>query len=218
MDKIALLGGTFNPIHNGHLRMALEIYEKCSLSQIHFVPSSIPPHKSTQGLLDFDIRVELLKLAFKEYHLEEIFSLSLHEQKMTGSSYTYNSLQAWQEIHKQRPYFIVGLEDFVKLDTWYRWQELPKHTHFIIVKRSSFTNEDFHAKIKEFWGKEAEKQEEDTYLIYTNTIKYIEIPRLDISSTSIRKAMCEGKDARFLLPESVRNYCTHKSIIDVWSR
>ncbi len=217
MKKIGFFGGTFNPIHLGHLRMALEVYEKCELSALHFVPAYVPVHKSTP-ILDFASRIDLIKIAIEEYNLKDKFFISPHESLLSTASYSYFSLQKWQEGNETKPYFIVGLEDFIKLDTWHNAMDLPKLTNFIVVKRAQYTEEDFHNIIKTFWQESAVQIGTHKYLILGSSIEYIETSRLDISSTMIRKAVCENKNTTCLLPQWVDAYIRrNKNILDCWN-
>ncbi len=216
MKKIGLFGGTFNPIHIGHLRMALEVYEMCALDQVQFVPASLPPHKSAKGILPLAMRVEMMELSFKEYQLNSVFTISLHETRLKGASYTYFSLKLWQEEHKLVPYFILGLEDFVRLNTWHNWQQLPLLAHFLVVKRAHYELEDFHKTVKSYWS-EAKQVDSHSYSIFGNTISYIESSRLDISSTTVRNAYLNNKDPRLLLPQSVYGYIQQNNeILRIW--
>ncbi len=216
MKKIGLFGGTFNPIHIAHLRMALEVYQNCKLDEILFVPAYLPPHKSAKGILSLEIRTKLIRLALEEFQLNPIFDISLHEEKMQGASYTYNSLQLWKEENQHTPYFILGLEDFVRLNTWHNWQELPQLTNFIVVKRAHYSIDDFHSTVQKYWPQATKNK--NLYSIHSNTIEYIESSRLDISSTTIRNAFIEKKDARLLLPQSVHSYIkANQEIIQKWS-
>ncbi len=216
MKKIGLFGGTFNPIHIGHIRMALEVFEKCSLEQVQFVPASLPPHKPTMGILPLEIRVKMIELTLEEYKLNDIFKISLHEEKIEGASYTYQSLKVWKEEYKVTPYFILGLEDFVRLDTWHNWNKLPNLANFLVVKRAHYTLEDFHKTIKNYW-QDAKEIDSHSYSLFGNTLSYIECSRLDISSTTIRNAFIENKDSRVLLAQSVFRFIEeHKEIVETW--
>ncbi len=216
MKKIGLFGGTFNPIHIGHLRMALEVYEACKLDEVQFVPASIPPHKSSKGILSLDLRVKMLELSLNEFDLKDIFSYSLHEEKIEGASYTYKSLEVWREKYTISPYFILGLEDFIRLNTWHNWQKLPSLTNFLVVKRAHYKVEDFHNTVKKYW-QDAVLTAQSTYSVQGNSINYIESSRLDISSTMIRNAFLAKKDARLLLPQSVHNFIKeNEEIIEKW--
>ncbi len=222
--KVGFFGGTFNPVHIGHIRMALEVYEEIGLSHIHFVPAPIPPHKKVKALLDFQTRVDFLNNSFKEYNLDSYFSVSEHENSMQGPSYSFYSVQLWQELYGQTPYFIVGLEDFLQLENWHNGLEIPRYSNFIVVKRAHYKREDFHTAVERFWLKKdkysdyAQKINDASYSIFGNSIEYLETSRLDISSTQIRNAMIEGKNASLLLPENVRKYVlAHDEIITKWS-
>ncbi len=218
MKKIGFFGGTFNPIHIAHIRMALEVFESFKLDKLHFVPAPIPPHKKKLGLLDFSLRSNLIKLAFDEYNLNDIFSISDHENTMNGPSYTFDSVQLWTKLYSAKPYFIVGLEDFIQLHTWKKGLELPLHTNFIVVKRAAYIIDDFHTVMNSFWGKSFEKVADNKYSLLGSTIEYLETSRIDVSSTQIRNIMKEKRNVSGLLPESVRHYIQDNSmIIEAWN-
>ncbi len=217
MKKIGFLGGTFNPIHNAHLRIAIEVQEYCKLDTVHFVPVFKPVHKGADNLLPFEVREQILKIAFHQLTLDDIFHISTHESTMDCPCYTYNSLQTWQKIHNVKPYFIIGLEDFVRLDTWHKGLELPKLAHFIVVNRSHLGLAHFHFGVDSLWGSEAEKLSEYTYSLYDSIIEYIETSFLEISSTHIRNSFLASKNVSCLLPSSVQDYILRNSdIIKIW--
>ncbi len=218
MQKIGFLGGTFNPIHNGHIRIALEAYEALELDLVHFVPSFMPVHKSSKDVLDFEIRVDLIKHAIQELELDDIFEVSEHESSLESGSYTYYSLQKWQELHKVKPYFIVGIEDFIKLDSWHNGYELPKFSHFIVVKRASLSSKEFEESIVKFWNGDAKKIADNSYEVYGSTISYFETTRLDISATDIRNASIQGKSLCCLVPRVVEEFIllNNEEVTDIW--
>ncbi len=216
MKKIGFFGGTFNPIHIGHLRIAFEVYEHFSMDSVHFVPAPLPPHKKVVGLLDYHTRAKLIELSFEELGFDN-FLVSDHENFMSGPSYSYESLQIWQKIHECTPYFILGLEDFVQLHTWHKGLELPKFTNFIVVKRAHFSPKEYHETIHNYWGNKTEKLSDSTYALMGNTIEYFETTRLDISSTKIRKLFCTKKNPVGLVTKNVQSHIENNAnILEKW--
>ncbi len=212
MKKIGLFGGTFNPIHIGHIRIALECLESCGLQELQFVPSALPPHKEHTGILDFNIRKKLIELTIDEYKLNSRFSVSTHEQELDGPSYTFSSVQLWKEKYNTVPYFIVGLEDFIKLETWHQGEKLPEHTNFIVVRRKSHDINTFHEYIFKMWGSKVTRYNDTIYEINGNKIEYVECTRLDISATQIRENIIHGRSIICLVPSSVSDYLLKHNI------
>ncbi len=217
--KIGFLGGTFNPIHLGHIRMAIEVYGKCALDSIHFVPAYKPVHKDNSNIISFSTRIDIIDIALEECGLKNKFKISRHENLLKTPSYTYFSLEKWKEEHKIKPYFIVGLEDFLRIDTWHNALELPTLAHFIVVKRANYSIKDFHETITNLWKEKAKKTSDTTYLISDSIVEYIETTRLDISSSKIRKNITTNKSTLCLLPLWADAYIRrNKNILDIWKK
>lgn len=129
--KIGIMGGAFNPFHNGHIRHAIEVLDRMSLDHIEILPSAHHPHKS--GLLPFELRLEYVECAIKNI---PFLSANTMEKDISAPSYTEKILTAWREKHPlHKPYFLLGTEDFAVLETWKNGLELPKLTHLVIVSR-----------------------------------------------------------------------------------
>ena len=137
MQLVGLLGGTFNPIHFGHLRMAQELADALNLSEVHFIPSANPPHKSVPTV-SAEHRAAMVQLAIAD---NPLFKLDTRELERMGASYTIDSLISLREEFglegKQQISLclIIGSDAFVHLNTWARWQELLNYCHIILVQR-----------------------------------------------------------------------------------
>ncbi|MFW6054542.1 MAG: nicotinate-nicotinamide nucleotide adenylyltransferase, partial [Thermodesulfobacteriota bacterium] len=127
--KIGILGGTFNPVHFGHLRLGIEALEQCRLDRVEFVPASIPPHKQGRELYPFTFRCRLLQEAIAGSSGLVVNPL---EGERSGPSYTVDTIRVY---HKRQPgarfFFVMGSEDFLQLEQWERWEDLPLLTSFI---------------------------------------------------------------------------------------
>ncbi|HOJ43890.1 MAG TPA: nicotinate (nicotinamide) nucleotide adenylyltransferase, partial [Syntrophorhabdaceae bacterium] len=118
--KIGLFGGTFDPIHIGHLRAAEEIREMYFLDVIYFIPVYIPPHKREKKIADYEDRVSMIRLSIKG---NRFMKLSDIEIKRGGVSYSYDTIRYFEDKFKDI-YFIIGVDAFSEINTWYRYKEL----------------------------------------------------------------------------------------------
>ena len=189
--KVGIMGGSFDPIHLGHLVVANEVLNIYKLDEIIFVPSGNPPHK--QGLIaDSFHRLLMVNLAVLT---NEKFSVSDFEIKSPEKSYTLNTLR---EFHKLYPntefYFITGTDAVIDIPNWHEPEELLKLCRFIAVCRPGVSMEDAKSKINEI----------ETNL--DGNIEMLKVPMLQISSTDIRERFKMAISAKYLLPESVERY------------
>ena len=132
--KVGLLGGSFNPIHNGHLTIAHHVYERMQLSRILFIPTGDPPHKPDDSLAPATHRFEMVRLAIAD---TPEFDVSDIELRRTGKSYSIDSVQALQHLHDPSTelFFIIGLDAFLDFPTWRSPKELLQICHFVVVPR-----------------------------------------------------------------------------------
>jgi nicotinate-nucleotide adenylyltransferase len=225
--RVGILGGTFNPVHNGHLRHAVEVGEALGLERVLLTPCASPPHKTKDGLLPFELRVAFLREAVRGIPLLEVSTL---EGELDGPSYTWASLS---ERHRrsgacadpdscplpapaERPFFMMGAESFSALHTWRRGMELPKLGHLVMVPRGGEDRSVFRASIRRYWPEslpDDERADEAVYERETIALAgeaaggghctFLPVPRLDISSTFIRRRWCEGRSLAGLVPEGV---------------
>ena len=137
MRLSGLLGGTFNPIHFGHLRMAQDLAEALHLEEVRFIPSANPPHKTTPEI-SAQVRAEMVKIAIAD---NPIFKCDERELNRTGASYTIDTLISLrEELDDQAALcWILGSDAFIKFNTWHRWQEILNYCHIILVQRPNFS-------------------------------------------------------------------------------
>ena len=188
--RLGIMGGTFNPIHHGHLVAAEIIRDEFKLEEVLFVPSGKPPHK---GDNDDEIAppehrwmMTVLAIASNDY-----FSASAIEIEREGDSYTRDTLMELKKIYgeKAEMYFITGADAIAEISTLHKTEDLPRLAKFIAASRPGY---------KLDWKKIDPRFRKSTYLI--------EIPALAISSTEIRKRIREGKTIKYLVPEVVEKY------------
>jgi nicotinate-nucleotide adenylyltransferase len=207
--NIGIFGGTFDPVHIGHLRAAEEIREFFLLDGVYFVPAGIPPHKKRLEITDADIRLRMIKSAIRGnpyLHASEI------ELKRKGLSYSIDTVRTFEKRFKTL-YFILGNDAFYEIDTWHNYREIFYHTNFIVMIRPMngklFTENIFPGDVKE----EMEKIDNGTFRhISGNKVFLHQVTQLDISSTLIRENVRNGKTIRYVLPQSVEKIIKEKGL------
>ncbi len=203
------MGGTFNPVHLGHLRAAEEIAENLKLDQVYFMPAARPPHKSPHPLVGYWHRLEMLKLAVSD---RPGFWASDLENHLPAPSYTVNTVRAFQKAWSGRTaiYFLVGLDSFMSLPHWFQYRELLSLTPVVVFGRAGI------ADTRETMG-EMLRREVDPQIKWSRKNEVFTGPdikpihfqpgcRLEISSTGLRARLESGASVRYLVPEPVRMY------------
>ncbi len=206
MRLVGLLGGTFNPIHFGHLRMAQELAEALQLSEVRFIPSANPPHKAAPKV-SAEHRAAMVKTAIAD---NPLFKLDSREMDRTGASYTIDTLISLREElgAKTAICLFMGSDAFVNLNTWHRWQELLNYCHIALVQRPNPRP----AQPKLAVNLEIllhDHYTENSLAFATKSAGFIhmqKITALDISSTGIREMLERGETPRYLMPENVIDY------------
>lgn len=200
----ALFGGTFDPIHRGHLQAATALATELGLKSIHLLPNNIPPHKPQPQATALQ-RLEMLALATKNLSL---FTIDSRELARPTPSYTIDTLIEWRA--EQNPTntlaFIIGEDSLYTLHNWYRWQELLNYCHLIVCRRLHKANIHYQESLK-FWLEQYTTQ--DVTLIRSKSAGYIyfaQTPIANVSSTDIRNRLAKGKNCASMLPKQVYNY------------
>ncbi len=220
-ERVGILGGTFNPVHNGHLRHAIEAAEALGLKKVLLTPCKIPPHKAALGILPFATRAACIQKAIEG---ENSLGLNLLEGEMEGPSYTYISLGEWSARHNNiKPYFLLGLEDFACLRTWYKGLDLWERAHLVVVSRGGGAGR-FRRICAEYWpelkmasiqgafGQRLPSLSFDT----DSSITFVRMPRLEISSTRVRQLALNSQSIRGLVPDALVDVYTSSDVLDVW--
>jgi nicotinate-nucleotide adenylyltransferase len=198
---IGLLGGTFNPIHHGHLRLALELYERLDLAEVRLIPSAQPPHRTLPSVSS-ELRFEMVKAA-----IAGVNGLTADDRELqrSGLSYTIDTLGSLREEYPEHPLcLILGLDAFLGLPKWFQWERLLDFAHIVVVERRQAVVEQ--PIIKAFWQSHQASRREDLKTQVAGTIWREEnMPILDISATEIREMISSGKNPCYLLPSAVLN-------------
>lgn len=210
-DAVLLLfGGSFNPPHIAHLRLAFEAAEVLCPHKVLFIPCAQPPHKSGVDLLPFALRCAMLRAAIAGAAAEHLFEVSEVEGERRSPSYTVETLTVLARRHPSlRPVFVMGSEDYARLDTWLRWRELPGLADLAVLPRSAASEESFRLTSRRLWpGARALRAPcPGVSLVYSippgGRLLYLPQPVLEISSTLIRERYLAGRSLDFLVPREV---------------
>ena len=201
--KIGILGGTFNPIHFGHLRAAEEVRERLNLERVMFIPCGIPPHRPMDELVPFIHRYQMVKLAIAD---NPFFYVSKMEGNRDGKSYTVDTLKLLlQKETDAEFYFILGLDAFLGIDTWKSPQTLFELAHFVVLPRKTLSKEQIMPILDNFFS-DVKTEENSFFLPSGKIIYYCPITLLNISASQIRRLVRENKSIRYLVPEVVAEY------------
>ena len=190
VKRLGIMGGTFDPIHYGHLVGAEMARKEFNLSKVLFIPSGTPPHKDRSDISDAGLRFEMIERAIQD---NPAFDISAIELERKGPSYTVDTLRVLRRTWPEHElYFITGTDALREIFTWREAEEILMMTEFIGAARPGFDASDFLLKV----------QEEHPEI--QGKIHYLEVPALAISSTDIRARVKNGQPIRYLLPEPVR--------------
>ncbi len=204
MRLMGIFGGTFNPIHHGHLRLAQALAENLSLNEVRFIPAANPPHK-TAPLVSATQRASMVQLAIAH---NPCFTLDTRELSRSGASYTIDTLiSLYNEFNDAALCLMMGSDAFVQLDTWHRWQELLDFCHIILVQRPHQTNTNSWTPALSYLMQQ--HYNEDTGALSqqrSGLITMQNVNALNISSSHIRQLIQHGKQPSYLLPEAVLAY------------
>ncbi len=183
MSKVGIFGGTFDPIHNGHLITAQSVREMRKLDKIIFIPSFVSPHKADVKSSSPEHRLNMIKLATEEV---DFFDFSEYEIKKGGISYTVDTLREFKEIYDELE-FIIGYDNIFKFNSWKNPDEIVKLTKILVLRRKSSLPPPHHDK-------------------YVESALFVQTRGIEISATDIRVRVKKGLPIHFLVPEKVKEY------------
>ncbi len=204
--NIGILGGTFNPIHYGHLRVAEELAENLAFDEVRFIPSANPPHKSAP-LVSAKDRASMVKSAIQD---NDKFTLDMIELDRTGASYTIDTLISLRKTLGQDVSInlIMGTDAFTKLNTWHHWESLLEYCHIVLVQRPQTTldpNDKLPKILEQFLTEHYTESTADLAQTPHGFVHMQTVTPLTISSTDIRNKTAQQQSIRYLTPESVIN-------------
>jgi nicotinate-nucleotide adenylyltransferase len=202
-----LFGGTFNPIHYGHLRTAEEVAEILQLSQLWFLPAAVPPHKAPADLTSFALRLAMARLAVARH---PVLSVSDFEGQRLGKSYSIDTLRRLRrELGPETDlYFILGLDAILEIATWKDYRELFSLCHFAVLDRPGFDRRQLANVLRRHVDPDFRDLAQGEGFLHPSGKKVLPLATtlLDISATCIRRLRRQGRSIRYLLPEAVRRF------------
>jgi len=210
--KIGILGGTFDPIHLGHLRLAEEVGDELALECVYLVPAAYPPHKEKRAVAPFHHRYSMVELAAGE---SPRFKATDVEGRRQGFSYSIETLREFRRLLGDRVqlFFILGMDAFLEIETWREYSGLFDYAHFVVIERPGFPSERLEPFLHSLGLGFQKTGEKGLYVTPAgNSVIHQRATLLEISSTDIRRRVAEGRSIRFLVPESVRSYIIEKRL------
>jgi len=205
---IGIFGGTFNPVHKGHLSIATHVLKQCQLEHIEWVPCNIPAHRKEPAASTSD-RLNMLKLATKN---NPAFHVNDCEIKRGGISYMIDTIESLQIQHPNTPLcLILGADAFEHLDQWHRWDNLLDHCHIIVINRENYSLANI-AWLNTLCRQHQTNNLNDLHTQLNGKIYFEKISPIAISATIIRNAVTHNERPIDGLPENVYNYIITKQL------
>ncbi|MBF0451399.1 MAG: nicotinate-nucleotide adenylyltransferase [Candidatus Magnetomorum sp.] len=222
-ERLGIFGGTFNPVHFGHLRVAVEVRELFSLDAVIFIPSAQPPHKDQTGIAHASHRLHMTQLAIRSY---PFFQVSTIEIQRKGLSYTIDTLKELKKVHPETVqfFYLIGLDAFLSIHTWKHYQKMFDEIPFIVMSRPvsgankkmslSMVTNTLVAYIQQTISEKYVHDNQRGCIRHPNkqTIYYCQVTSLDISASQIRRLIENNQSVHFLLPDDVASYITRHKI------
>lgn len=205
---IGILGGTFDPVHFGHLRLAQEVADQLRLAEVRFIPSGTPPHRAAPAAPAAD-RLAMVRLATSG---NALFTVDPRESTDTAPGYTVDTLTALRAEAGpgQSLVLLLGADAFLDLATWHRWHRLFELAHIAVACRPGFPVDSWQSRMPQPLAAEYDarlmQQPFSVHVTPAGGIVVVPIAALDISATMIREATRRGRNTRYLLPDSIYQY------------
>lgn len=195
--KIGLFGGTFDPIHLGHVDMIKQLCDHMALDKVYFIPAYIPPHKHKLHMTSYFHRLTMVQLAVKE---ERMFEVSEFESQSTKPSYTIHTVEHFKrEFPEDQLFYIMGVDAFNSIEEWHHWQKLLRMTNFIVIDRPHKTLS-------------VSKETSDVLKESSYEVFYLPLHTLPISSTMIRERLTQHESVKEYLNNSVSQYISENHL------
>lgn len=200
VKKIGLFGGTFDPIHYGHLILAEEVRQRMGLSKVIFIPSANPPHKRSENTTSALLRFKMVELAIEG---NSFFEVSRVELDRSTPSYSLDTVKHFiGQSPKNLFFFIVGADSLFEMHGWYKIEELVELCPFVFVNRPEFT----------VGSKSAKELQLTPEAVHKVTQHFVEIMPIGISASEIRKRVARGLSVRYLVPEKVYDFIQQEGL------
>jgi nicotinate-nucleotide adenylyltransferase len=200
MQPIGLFGGTFDPLHYGHLRTAFELWQALQLAEVRFMPTGSPPHRE-QPLAPAHLRLAMVKAAIAD---QPAFVIDDREVRRTGVSYSVDTLTELRAEYPHRSLcLLLGMDAFLGLPNWHRWRELLDLGHIVVAHRPGWRAPTM-GPLGEIMVDRGTGNVRDLHQQPGGRIYIHAVTQLEISSTELRQLIAQGRDPRYIVPEEVR--------------
>ena len=207
MRPIGIFGGTFDPIHYGHLRTAFELLQTLRFREVRFIPCGDPPHRGVT-FAPATLRLDMVRLATSE---EPDFVVDDRELQREGPSYSIDTLASLRtEFPDHSLCLITGMDAFLGLPTWHRWDEILDFAHIVVAHRPGWRAPDEGA-LGALLAEHRTGNDEHLHERLHGNIYVHAVTQLEIASTEIRSLVADGYDPRYLMPDSVRDAIMERS-------
>ena len=201
MKPIGVFGGTFDPIHYGHLRTAFEMLQALNFDEVRFIPCGDPPHRG-MTFADADLRFRMVEAGIAG---QEGFVSDDRELRRDGPSYSVDTLQGLRREFSERSLgLILGMDAFLGLPTWHRWDEILDLAHIVVAHRPGWRAPDM-GPLGEMLAEFGTHRIDDLHKATHGRIHIHAVTQLEIASTEIRELVAAGRDPLFLMPDAVRD-------------
>jgi nicotinate-nucleotide adenylyltransferase len=216
--KTGILGGTFNPIHLAHLRIAEEVQQACELDRVLFIPAAEPPHKDVAGEVSFRHRLAMVKEAIRSH--PDFYASDLEIQR-SGKSFSVDTLEILlREDPNGQRYFIIGLDSYRDIASWKDFARIFSLSHLVVTTRPGVVVNEPLAPLPVAMHQDFCYDEQAGRIQHKsgNYLIFLKETYLDISSTQIREMLAEGRSVRHLVPPAVADYIEAHGLYRAGSR
>ncbi len=206
---IGILGGTFDPVHSGHLRLAIECLQAANLAEVNLVPSHTPAHRGPLNATP-EQRLSMLQLATENIEALKVDDI---ECRRGGTSWTIDTVSEYRRRLGDRPLcLIMGMDAFQGLHGWKQWDLIPERVHIIVATRPDMNTGFDHKQIADLYAARHTDNPADIQTTPAGRILKVNIPTLAISSTRLRSLISAGQNPAYLLPEKVLAYIHNEKL------
>ena len=213
--RIGLIGGSFDPVHSGHLRAAEEVSEKLELDEVVFIPTLVSPHKSSETMASSSHRLNMLNISVKG---NPRFRVSDMELRREPPSYTIDTLRSLKQSGPENGYyFIMGCELFMEIDTWKDFAKLFNYSSFVVFRRPGYDSSDSTSPIplaleNDFRYSYSDRGMDVFAHKSSNELFFVDIAGIRVSSTEVRNLARHGSSLRYLVASEVEEYIAENGL------